>query len=197
MNIIKIGITYNTPTYIYFWNSLFEPIKIFLVKSPLIWNFTALLLHPMWCTHFMWRALLALFLLYRELFSNRDLSTNYELCGARTLKNFTTLPDAASLLHPMWHTHFMWWALLALFLLYPGVYILPWKLVSFHRAQIVFHYFTTNLNYFLYLRKDLLSPLNIIYSSFKHICSWIGAILRKVGVIFIIIANNIYRYWSK
>ena len=42
VNIIKIGITYNTPTYIYFWNSLVEAVKIFLVKSPPICNFTTL-----------------------------------------------------------------------------------------------------------------------------------------------------------
>ena len=78
----------------------------------------ASLLHHMWCTHCVWRAPLTLFLLYRELFSNRDLFTDCELRGARTLKNFTTLPDAASLLHPMWHTHFVWRAPLPLFLLY-------------------------------------------------------------------------------
>ena len=42
----------------------------------------------------MWRAPLALFLLYRELFSDREL---HDAC---TLKNLTMLPDTASLLHP-------------------------------------------------------------------------------------------------
>ena len=57
--------------------------------------------------HYVWQAPLALFLLYRELFSNRklfsdrELFTDRELRDARTLKNFTMLPDAASLLHPM------------------------------------------------------------------------------------------------
>ena len=59
---------------------------------------------PMWQTHYMWWAPLSLFLLYCELFSNRELFTNHELCDARTLENFTMLPDVASLLHPMWHT---------------------------------------------------------------------------------------------
>ena len=62
---------------------------------------TALLLHPMSCTHSVWGALLALFLLYRELFSDHELFTDCELRDARTLKNFTMLPDAALLLHPM------------------------------------------------------------------------------------------------
>ena len=66
----------------------------------------------------MWRALLALFLLYHELFYNHELFTDQELCVAHTLKNLTTLPDAALLLHPMQHTHFVWQAPLALFLLY-------------------------------------------------------------------------------
>ena len=76
---------------------------------PMIWvlawcSFTAA---PIWRMHFMWRALLALYLLYHELFSNRELFT-IELCDACTLKSFTMLPDAALLLHPMWHTHFVW-----------------------------------------------------------------------------------------
>ena len=65
----------------------------------------------MWRTHFVWRALLALFLLYRELFSDRELFTDCELCDARTLENYNTLPDAAFMLHHMWRTH-------ALFVLY-------------------------------------------------------------------------------
>ena len=119
VRISKIGITYNTPTYIYFWYSLVQPVKIFLVKSPPIWNFTTLpdaasllrpcdartlwgelrllffyctmnsfptvnslptvnsmmhtlQLHPMYCTHYVWRAPLALFLLYHELFSDHQ-----------------------------------------------------------------------------------------------------------------------------
>ena len=35
--------------------------------------------------HFVWQALLALFLLYRELFFNRELFTNRELPDAPTL----------------------------------------------------------------------------------------------------------------
>ena len=46
------------------------------------------------------------------------LFSDYELPEAGTLEYFTTLPDAASLLHPMWCMHFVWWALLALFPLY-------------------------------------------------------------------------------
>ena len=42
VKISEIGIIYNTPTYIYFWNSLVEAVKIFLVKSPTICNFTTL-----------------------------------------------------------------------------------------------------------------------------------------------------------
>ena len=66
----------------------------------------------------MWRAPLALFLLYRELFSDRELFTDRELRDARMQENFTTLPDAALLLHHMWHTHCVCQAPLALFLLY-------------------------------------------------------------------------------
>ena len=51
--------------------------------------------------HYVWQALLALFLLYHELFSDRELFTNHELRDARTLENYNTLPDAASLLHPV------------------------------------------------------------------------------------------------
>ena len=102
----------------------------------------------------------SLFLLYHELFYDHELFTDHELCDARTLKNFTTLPDAALLLHPcdartlcgelrllffyctvnsfltmnslptvnsvthalrlrpMWRTHYVWRAPLALFLLH-------------------------------------------------------------------------------
>ena len=49
----------------------------------------------------MWQAPLALFLLYRELLTDRELFTDRELREARTLEYFTTLPDAASLLHPV------------------------------------------------------------------------------------------------
>ena len=35
--------------------------------------------------HYVWRALLALFLLYRELFSDLELFTDLELCNACTL----------------------------------------------------------------------------------------------------------------
>ena len=44
----------------------------------------ALLLHPLWRTHLVWQAPLAIFLLYRELFSDRELFTNRELCEAHT-----------------------------------------------------------------------------------------------------------------
>ena len=109
-----------TPTYIYFWNHLVEPVKIFLVKSPPIWYTTtlpdaALLLHPMWCMHCMWQAPLTLFLLYHKLFSDHELFTDHD---THALEYFTILPDAALLLHPMWCMHFMWQAPLALFLLY-------------------------------------------------------------------------------
>ena len=66
----------------------------------------------------MWRAPLALFLLYSELFSDRELFTNRELCDARTSEYFTTLPDTASLLHHISRTHCVWRAPLTLFLLY-------------------------------------------------------------------------------
>ena len=39
----------------------------------------ALLLHPMWRTHSVWLAMLTFFLLYRELFSNREPFTDCEL----------------------------------------------------------------------------------------------------------------------
>ena len=45
----------------------------------------ALWLCPVWRTHYVWWALLALFLLYHELFSVCELFTNHELCDARTL----------------------------------------------------------------------------------------------------------------
>ena len=44
----------------------------------------ALLLRPILCMHYVWRALLALFLVYSELFSNRELFTNHELCDTCT-----------------------------------------------------------------------------------------------------------------
>ena len=177
MKISEIGITYNTPTHLYFWNCLVEPVNIFLVKSPPIWNFTTLpdaasLLHyvthalrvacyarsfsivlwtlfqpwtlyrpwtpwrthfgsspydahttcgklcslffyctvnsfptvnslptvnsvthalwlcPMGCMHYVWQALLALFLLYRELFSDRELFTDRELREACTQETY-------------------------------------------------------------------------------------------------------------
>ena len=72
----------------------------------------------MWCTYCEWRGLLALFLLYCELFSDNELFSDCELCDTRTLEKLKTLPDTASLLHPMWCTHFVWRAPLALFLLY-------------------------------------------------------------------------------
>ena len=46
---------------------------------------TALLLHPVRSMHFEWQALLALFLLYHELFSDCELFTDHELGDARTL----------------------------------------------------------------------------------------------------------------
>ena len=49
---------------------------------------------------YVWRALLALFLLYHELFSDHELFTDCDLHDARTEENFTMLPDAALLLHP-------------------------------------------------------------------------------------------------
>ena len=70
----------------------------------------------------MWRALFALFLLYHELFSECELFSDRELRDTHTplalfllyhelftscelhdttLENFTMLPDAALLLHPM------------------------------------------------------------------------------------------------
>ena len=96
-----------------------------MCKTPPILHFTTLpgaasLLHPIWRTHFVWRAPPALFLLYCDLFSDHDLFsdpelfTDRELRDARTLKNFTMLPDAASLLHPMWRMHFVLRASLAL-----------------------------------------------------------------------------------
>ena len=51
-----------------------------------------------------------------------ELFTDRELRDARTLKNFTMLPDAASLLHPLWRTHCVWRAPLALFLLYSELF---------------------------------------------------------------------------
>ena len=56
--------------------------------------------------HYVWQAPLALFLLYCELFSDRELFTDCELCDARTLA-------------PPHMTHALQWqAPLALFLLY-------------------------------------------------------------------------------
>ena len=45
--------------------------------------------------HYVWRDLLALFLLYRELFSDRELFTDHELHDARTL----ALPHVTHALH--------------------------------------------------------------------------------------------------
>ena len=45
----------------------------------------ALQLRPMWCTHYVWRAPLAIFLLYHELFSDCELFTDHELHDAHTL----------------------------------------------------------------------------------------------------------------
>ena len=111
VKISEIGITYNTPTYIYFWNRLVEPVKIFLVKSPPIWNFTTLpdaasLLHP--C----------------------DARTS---CGGlrllffyRTVNSFLTMNSLLtvnSMVHTLWlcliwHTHYVWRPPLFLFLSY-------------------------------------------------------------------------------
>ena len=46
-------------------------------------------------THYVWRVLLALFLLYCELFSDRELFTNHELQEASTLRYLILLPDTA------------------------------------------------------------------------------------------------------
>ena len=48
----------------------------------------------------MWRAPLALSLFYMNS-SNHELFTDRDLRDARTFENSTTLPEAASLLHPM------------------------------------------------------------------------------------------------
>ena len=49
----------------------------------------ALWLHPMYCMHYVWQAPLALFLLYRELFSDHELFTDRELHEAHTYNSFT------------------------------------------------------------------------------------------------------------
>ena len=66
--------------------------------------------------HYVWRAPLTFFLLCREIFTNR------ELREARTLEYFTTLPDAALLLHPGWRTQCVWLAMLAFFLVYSELF---------------------------------------------------------------------------
>ena len=49
-----------------------------------LWVVHAHPLRPVWRTHCVWRAPLALFLLYRELFSDRELFNDRELREART-----------------------------------------------------------------------------------------------------------------
>ena len=90
MNIIKIGITYNTPTYIYFWNRLVEAVKIFLVKSPPICNFTTLpdtasLLHP--CNACTWWG---------------ELCSLFFYCNVNSFPTVNSLPTMNSMTHALW-----------------------------------------------------------------------------------------------
>ena len=85
--------------------------------------------------HYVWRALLALILLYRELFSDCELFTDRELCDTRTLapphvthallvaSSVNSFPTVNSMTYALWLRpvgcmHFVWRAPLALFLLY-------------------------------------------------------------------------------